>query len=692
MNAFLNPQFIQDALWLIPFLPLSGAVLNGLLGKRLPIRLVHFIGCTSVFLAFLLTATAFFTFIAIDPTQRILTQSLYQWMLTVWDQGRFSIELAFRLDPLSLVLCLVVTGIGFLIHLYSVGYMFGDQSQERYFAYLNLFTFAMLLLVLADNLLLMFVGWEGVGLCSYLLIGYWFDDLGKAQAGMKAFIVNRVGDVGFFIGLMFLFWTLFEVSGAKVTGLSFDDLEKAMPLLISANPILGIGATTWVAFLFFVGATGKSAQIPLYVWLPDAMAGPTPVSAFIHAATMVTAGVYMIVRLHFIYISAPWALAAVALVGGITALYAATIALVQYDIKRVLAYSTISQLGYMFLAVGVGAFSVGIFHLVTHAFFKALLFLGAGSVIHAVAHNDMRAMGGLKKYLPITFATFVTAYLAISGIPPLSGFMSKDEILLAAFTSHLPIPGLGLALWAIGLLTAGLTAFYMTRLIALTFLGHFRGGLEEKRHLHESPLVMTLPLVLLAILSVIGGFIGLPEVTHLPNLIHDFLNPALGGDGIPHPQTLTYGAEILLMLLSVGVAIAGLYLGWTFYVKRPELPDLAAARFSRCYRLLANKYYVDEIYHALFIRPLLKLVSWSGLFDLKGIDGAVNLSSRLTARLSFLVGWEDLRVVDGAVNGLAELIRTWGAQLRRLQTGEVQQYLYTVVLGVFALYMVMLII
>ncbi len=338
MNTLFDPQFVEKILWLIPAFPLAGAVFNGLLGKRLPARFIHLVGCATVFLAFLVSVTGFFTLLGIEePKQRIIIQPLYQWILTVWDHGRFGLEVAFRVDPLSVVLCLVVTGVGFLIHLYSVGYMAGDESQARYFAYLNLFTFSMLLLVMADNLLLMFVGWEGVGLCSYLLIGFWFTDLEKAQAGMKAFIVNRVGDFGFFVGLMLLFWTLFDGSGGSVTGLSYQELREAIPLLDSATPILGIGVATWVALLFFFGATGKSAQIPLYVWLPDAMAGPTPVSAFIHAATMVTAGVYMIVRLNFLYVAAPAAMAVVAVVGAVTAFYAATIALTQNDIKRVLA-------------------------------------------------------------------------------------------------------------------------------------------------------------------------------------------------------------------------------------------------------------------------------------------------------------------------------------------------------------------
>ncbi len=691
MSNLVNPQIVKNTLWLIPAFPLTGAVINGLLRRRLPERLIHFIGCASVFIAFVVSLGGFFTLIQIEaPHDQLLIQSLYQWLLTVWDPGRFSLEVAFRLDPLSAVLCLVVTGVGFLIHLYSVGYMSGDESQGRYFAYLNLFTFSMLLLVLADNLLLMFVGWEGVGLCSYLLIGFWFSDLEKAQAGMKAFIVNRVGDFGFFVGLMLLFWTLFEGSGASVTGLDFNQLKEAIPLLGSARPTLGVGVATWVALLFFVGATGKSAQIPLYIWLPDAMAGPTPVSAFIHAATMVTAGVYMIVRLNFLYLVAPVAMTVVAVVGAATAFYAATIALVQNDIKRVLAYSTISQLGYMFLAVGVGAFSTGIFHLITHAFFKALLFLGAGSVIHAVHSNDMQEMGGLRRYMPHTYLTFMAAYLAISGIPPLSGFVSKDEILWATFNSHLSIPGLGKALWALGLLGAGLTAFYMTRLVALTFMGTYRGGVDKEEHLHESPLVMTVPLMALAVLSVVGGVIGLPALTHLPNLLHDFLGPVLDSHGASDHTVHAYALEALLMLVSTGVASTGIYVGWLFYVRRPELPGRMAARFLATYRMLVNKYYVDEIYQTLFVLPVLKLVAWSGRFDLHAIDGAVNLSSRLTAKFSFVVGWEDLTLVDGAVNGLADVFKRWGAALRQLQTGRVQHYLYSVVLGIFCLCVFML--
>ncbi len=665
--------------------------MNGLLGKKLPGRAVPVIGCVSVFLSFWIAVAGFFTLLGIEePTERLVIQSLYQWLLISWDQGCFSLELAFRMDPLSAVMCLVVSGVGFLIHLYSVGYMAGDDSQPRYFAYLNLFTFSMLLLVLADNLLVMFVGWEGVGLCSYLLIGFWFTDLDKARAGMKAFIVNRVGDFGFFVGLMLLFWTLFETSGGAVTGLSFGQLQEAMPRLMTVRPIWNIEVATWVALLLFVGATGKSAQIPLYVWLPDAMAGPTPVSAFIHAATMVTAGVYMIARLNFLFLSAPAALAVVAIVGGVTAFGAATLAVVQNDIKRVLAYSTISQLGFMFLAVGVAAFSAGIFHLVTHSFFKALLFLGAGSIIHAVHHNDLQQMGGLRRYMPRTFLTFMAGYLAISGVPPLSGFMSKDEILWATFTSHLPIPGLGKALWALGLITASLTAFYMTRLVILAFAGTYRGTPEEAHHLHESPPVMTGPLIALAVLAVIGGAMGLPASTHLPHALESFLKPVLGDHGGSDPIAHAYGMEVLLMGLSSAVALAGICGGWLCYVKHTEIPARAASRFAGIYRMLSRLFFVDELYQFLFIRPMVKLAKIAGHFDLNGIDAIVNLTSWLTAKLAVLVGWEDLQVVDGAVNGLAGVVQKCGDQLRRLHTGKIQHYLYSVAFGVFGLYVILL--
>jgi len=680
---------IKDFLWLIPILPLAGAAINGLLGYRLPARGIHSIACGSILLAFVVSALGFLSLVSIpEGEERVLILNVYQWISTAWTTGGLSLSVAFRLDPLSSVLCLVVTGVGFLIHLYSVGYMAGDESQARYFAYLNLFTFAMLLLVTGDNLLLMFVGWEGVGLCSYLLIGFWFTDQEKARAGMKAFIVNRVGDFGFLVGLMLLFWTMVQTGGVSAAGLGYDHLRLSVPLLLKAEPILGLSPITWVALLFFVGATGKSAQIPLYVWLPDAMAGPTPVSAFIHAATMVTAGVYMIARLNFIYAAAPVALSVVALVGALTAVFAAVIALAQDDIKKVLAYSTISQLGYMFLGVGLAAFGAGIFHLVTHAFFKALLFLGAGSVIHAVHHNDVRLMGGLKKYMPATFVTFLLAYLAICGVPPFAGFMSKDEIILAAFTAHLPVPGLAPLLGVLALIGAGLTAFYMTRLVVLTFAGDFRGSAEEKHHLHESPLVMTGPLMVLAGLSAVGGFIGLPGLTGLPNLIHHFLSPVFASGHGAAAAAHGHGPEGPLMAVSTAVAVGGILLGWLFYMKKPDIPGAIVARLAGLHRVVLNKFYVDEAYAALFVRPMVRLANLCGVFDNKAIDGPINFSAKATTLFSFLIGWEDLKVVDGLVNGLADLVKRWGAALQGLQTGRIQDYLYSVVLGLFGLYLI----
>ncbi|MEW6261886.1 MAG: NADH-quinone oxidoreductase subunit L [Thermodesulfobacteriota bacterium] len=685
----MTPPTAQALIFLIPLLPLLGATINGLGGRRLPLGAVWVVACGSVLAAFLLSAAGFIALLQIEePGRRCLEQSLYQWVVTAWPGGRFSLAAAFRLDPLSVTLCLVVTGVGFLIHLYSVGYMAGDKGQPRYFSFLNLFTFAMLLLVLADNLLLMFVGWEGVGLCSYLLIGFWYTDLDKARAGMKAFLVNRVGDFGFFVGLMLLYWSVYESAGSETAGLSFTQLAQAVPRLAAVEPMLGLKLTDWAALLLFIGATGKSAQIPLYVWLPDAMAGPTPVSAFIHAATMVTAGVYMVVRLSFLYVAAPVALTIVALTGGFTAVYAAVNALTENDIKRVLAYSTISQLGYMFLAAGVAAFGAGIFHLVTHAFFKALLFLGAGSVIHAVHHNDLRRMGGLKSRLPVTALTLFFAWLAICGIPPLSGFMSKDEILLAAFTNPTVVPGLTPILGLLGLAGAGLTAFYMTRLMVLTLAGRFRGGAEAEKHLRESPKIMTVPLVILAGLTLAGGVLGLPPLTGKPHLLHDFLRPALAAP--MDSRHLSAGQEILLMAVSTGTALAGMALAWFFYLKRPETPGRLAGRFSSLARLLDRKFYVDEIYDAALVRPVVNLARVCGWFDLSVIDRPVNSSARLTTVFSFLVGWEDLRIVDGAVNWLAEVVRRWGVAAARLQSGRIQEYLYSVVLGLLGLYVIYL--
>jgi NADH-quinone oxidoreductase subunit L len=502
---------VSDYIFLIPLFPLVGVLINGLLLGRLPRPVVSFVACSTVGLSFVTSLLLFFELVGMEPAHRILQQTLFTWI----PSASFNANVAFLLDPLSAVMILVVTGVGFLIHVYSTGYMHHDPCFGRYFTYLNLFTFSMLMLVLADNFLLMFVGWEGVGLCSYLLIGFWFEKKSAADAGKKAFIVNRIGDFGFLLGMFVIFWNIGSLDFLTVA-------EKAPAIFVA-----GGGLITAACLLLFVGAIGKSAQIPLYVWLPDAMEGPTPVSALIHAATMVTAGVYMVARSSALYMLAPDALLVVAIIGAGTAFFAATIGLAQNDIKRVLAYSTVSQLGYMFLACGVAAFTAGIFHLVTHAFFKALLFLGAGSVIHAMSdQQDMRRMGGLKKYLPVTFGTMLIATLAISGIPGMSGFFSKDEILWKSFSSdhgHW-------ALWVIGVATAGLTAFYMFRLIYLTFYGKERMDDHTRGHIHESPRSMTVPLMILAVLSVVGGFVGVPHVFFgATNYFERWLEPVIAG-------------------------------------------------------------------------------------------------------------------------------------------------------------------
>src|SRR5580765_5463729 len=542
MDHPIQTDFIR---WIV-FLPLLGAIVNGLLGAKIQKSFgkgaIALLACAPVVIAFGLSLYAFFVLKALEPEKRFLIDNLYRWI----DLGSLQVDMAFLIDPLSAVMILVVTGIGGLIHIYATGYMHDDNAFWRFFAYLNLFTAAMLTLVLGDSLLLLFVGWEGVGLCSYALIGFWYTDHNNARAGNKAFIVNRVGDFGFVLGIFLLFWTL-DAQGHGT--LTFREMAKWASTL-QGQMIWGLPVVTLATLFLFVGATGKSAQIPLYVWLPDAMAGPTPVSALIHAATMVTAGVYMIARLGFLFAMAPATLHVVAVIGAATALLAATIALAQNDIKRVLAYSTVSQLGYMFLAMGVGAYAAGIFHLMTHAFFKACLFLGSGSVIHAMGgEQDMRKMGGLRKHLPATSTTFIVATLAIAGIPPLAGFFSKDEILWQTFaTGHK-------GLWAIGLLVAGLTAFYMFRQVFMVFFGECRADHETQHHLHESPSVMTLPLWILMGGSVVAGLLWIPHVFQPfehwlePVMVHHAAEAAAHGEA---------GMELALMGVSVLVALAGI--------------------------------------------------------------------------------------------------------------------------------------
>ncbi len=630
-----------NVFWLIPLLPLLGFLINGLGLKWMPRKLAGYLACTVVGAAFLVALGAFFELRSLPVAERSVTHVLFPWIMS----GSLHVNVAFLWDPLSAVMAMVVSGVGFLIHVYSLGYMAHDPGFKRYFTYLNLFTFAMLILVMADNFLLLFVGWEGVGLCSYLLIGFWYEKDSASDAGKKAFIVNRIGDFGVLLAMFLVFWTL--------GSLTFADVFHKAPQVFA----VGSALPTTIALLFFLGATGKSAQIPLYVWLPDAMEGPTPVSALIHAATMVTAGVYLFARASGMFVLAPDALMVVGIIGALTAIFAATIGLVQNDIKRVLAYSTVSQLGYMFLAVGAGAFVAAIFHLMTHAFFKALLFLGSGSVIEACHHEqDMRKMGGLGKKLPITKNTFIIGSLALAGVPIFAGFFSKDEILFNAFTSGTLGPVMGKILWVVGAAAALMTAFYITRAVAMTFYGQPRDK-HIFENAKESPATMTVPLMILAVLSTVGGFLGLPLLPKL-NAMHNWLSPVLGGGHGGEAQaaeaghgaaTMEHGAEaaaghgaeaahagghsltleLVLMAFSVALAVIGVWWGWQNYVVKPGRAKAMGARFKTMYRILLNKYYVDEFYLAAVVRPLVAFsrALWRG-FDVEIIDGIVNGAGR----------------------------------------------------------------
>jgi NADH-quinone oxidoreductase subunit L len=580
--------------------------------------------------------------------------------------------MAFWVDPLSAVMILVVTGIGGLIHIYATGYMHEDKAFWRFFAYLNLFTAAMLTLVTGDSLLLMFVGWEGVGLCSYALIGFWYQDHSNARAGNKAFIVNRVGDFGFVLGMFLLFWT-FDAQGHGT--LTFREMAERSSTL-QGQQIWGMSVVTLATLLLFVGATGKSAQIPLHVWLPDAMAGPTPVSALIHAATMVTAGVYMTARLNFLFSMAPFTLNVIAWIGVFTALMAATIALTQTDIKRVLAYSTVSQLGYMFIGVGVAGYAAAIFHLVTHAFFKACLFLGSGSVIHAMGgEQDMRKMGGLKDHMPYTFWTFAISVLAIAGTPFTAGFFSKDEILWLAFTSEHG----SLTLWLLSVVGAGMTAFYMFRQFFMVFFGKCRADHHTQEHLHESPRVMTLPLVVLAIGALVAGYIGLPSVFGGSQFGH-WLEPVVGAHAEEHPQHLL---ELGLMGVSISVAACGFLIAYLMYYRAALSPERFAALASGFfYRLFDRKYYLDEIYQVIFVNGTLLLARIGAWFDQYVIDGIVDGSASLTRFVSWINGLFDNYIIDGIVNGIADVTYGTGNKLRRVQTGNINGYLYGILIAV----------
>ncbi len=629
-------------LWLIPLLPLTGAAINGFFGKRFSRQAVVAVALTFCGAAFAmaLSIAARFSSIALPHTETLAT-----WFRS----GTFQVDFAFYLDQLSFVMLLVVTGVGFLIHIYSIGYMWEDESFYRFFTYLNLFMFFMLTLVLANNYLVMFIGWEGVGLASYLLIGFWFVKDSAASAGKKAFIVNRVGDFGFLIALFLLI---------KHFGtLNFTDVFQKISLL--SPETAGAGLLTSIGLLLMVGAAGKSAQIPLYVWLPDAMEGPTPVSALIHAATMVTAGVYMVSRSHVIFERAPAAMTVVAIIGTLTALFAATIGITQTDIKKVLAYSTVSQLGYMFMGCGVGAFSMGIFHLMTHAFFKGLLFLAAGSVIHAIGgEQDMRKMGGLRTKIPWTFWTMTAGTFAIAGFPPLAGFFSKDAILYNAFKANW-------IYWAIGVFTAFLTSFYMFRQWFLTFFGDYRGEEhDDHRHgehghggVHESPAVMLVPLAILAILSVCGGWVGSER-------FDKFLSPVFHANAVvqeaPAPHEEQGPSEGLLTSVSIAVAVLGFGLAWLLYSKNPELPQKIAASLGGFYQTVSHKYYIDEIYAAIIVRPL------------------VNGSRRIL--------WQtvDQGVIDTSVNETADGARDVSDAVRHMQSGNLRSYAGWIAVGAAA--------
>jgi NADH-quinone oxidoreductase subunit L len=639
---------------LIPLFPLIGFLINAALGRRLPKNVSGLVATGAMGLSFGVSAAAVWRLLQLEPVGgvRAFEDTVFTWI----SSGGLDVPLTFRLDPLSALMILIVSGIGSLIHLYSTAYMHEESDAEfaRYFSYLNLFAAFMLVLVLGANFPVMFIGWEGVGLCSYLLIGFWFTKKSAADAGKKAFVVNRIGDFGFLLGMLWLF--------TQFGTLDFQGIASAV-----ASTDVAAATLTAITLLLFLGATGKSAQIPLYVWLPDAMEGPTPVSALIHAATMVTAGVYMIGRNAVLFSHAPMTMEIVAVVGCLTALMAGTIGLAQYDIKRVLAYSTVSQLGYMFLAMGVGAFAGGIFHLYTHAFFKALLFLGSCAVIHALAgEQDLRNMGGLKNELPVTYRTFLIGTLAIAGVPLLSGFFSKDEILWKTFASGHTV------LWVLAVATAFLTATYMFRLLYLAFFGPRRapahgaaghhGGQGAHGHLHDAPPAMAIVLIVLAIGSVAAGWIGIPHAIGGGNQIEAFLEPSFRAPGeaahVPEAAHGGAGTEIALMIVSTLVALAGIGVATMFFLRRPERADRLAASMPGLHRFLLNKYYVDEIYDAVVVQPM-KRVSQTFLW--RGMDAGL---------------------IDGSVNAVGHIVRGWSAVLRRLQTGSVRAYAMSLFMGV----------
>lgn len=612
---------------LVPLFPLIGFLINGFFGKKIGKSVSGIIASVSILASFILSVLIFVELSG--PAEKSHIVNLFSWI----NSGNLKIPFEFLVDPLSSLFLLIITGIGFLIHIYSIGYMSHDEGFARFFTYLNLFVFFMLLLVLGNNYLIMFVGWEGVGLCSYLLIGFWFKNNAYNNAARKAFVMNRIGDLGFLLGIILVFITFGSISYNEV--------------FLKAGTA-STGVITTIALLLFVGAMGKSAQIPLYTWLPDAMAGPTPVSALIHAATMVTAGIYMIVRSNVFYSISEVASETVAIVGVVTALFAATIGLFQNDIKKILAYSTVSQLGLMFLALGVGAYSSAVFHVTTHAFFKALLFLGAGSVIHAMGgEQDIRKMGGLSGKIKITFMTMLMGTIAISGLPPFSGFFSKDEILAHTY-EHSPL------LWMFGMIASMLTAFYMFRLLFLTFFGKFRGTHEQEHHLHESPSSMTFPLIVLAILSVVGGLLGLPEFWHMPNWMSNNLETIIVRK---NPSTLNHETEWMLMGIAVLAAAVTIYLAYIIYRQKKTIPLKEGDKMPGLQTVIYNKYYVDEFYDAVIRKPLDVLsVAFHKFFD--------------------------IQIIDGLVNGVGSTVKTLGSGIRLLQQGNIGFYIISMVIGI----------
>ncbi len=623
---------------LIPLAPLAGFLLIALLYKHLRAWLAALIACSSVLFSFILSVVLFFQ---LGGDQSAISYTAFEWIAA----GNFSVSFSFLIDPLSILMMLIITGVGFLIHVYSTGYMHGDGGYNRFFAYLNLFIFFMLLLVMGDNYLLMFVGWEGVGLCSYLLIGFWFKNTEYNNAARKAFVMNRIGDLGLILGVIMIF-------------MHFGTLSYPEVFAQAGTLTAGSGIITAITILLFVGAVGKSAQIPLYTWLPDAMAGPTPVSALIHAATMVTAGIYLVARNNILYTLAPATLDLIVVIGLATALLAATIAIVQNDIKKVLAYSTVSQLGLMFVALGLGAYTSGVFHMTTHAFFKALLFLGAGSVIHGMGgEQDIRNMGGLKKYLSITFITFLAGTLAISGIPPFAGFFSKDEILANAFGDN-PI------VWALALLASLLTAFYMFRLFFLTFSGTNRASEEVKQHIHESPSSMTIPLIVLAVLSVIGGFMGIPEALGGSHALQAFLAPVFASSAeLTTSHHLSHTTEYILIGLVVALTLVVIYFAYAAYVRKNQVPAPEGTAVGGFHKILYNKYYVDELYAKIILQPM--------IFLARALDAVVE-------RL----------LIDRLVNNTGRAV-TWGGKtLRYFQTGNTGFYIFAMVISIILIMLV----